>query len=289
VGQNIEVPVLTLATIGAFEGYQFFYETLPYQGMLDGSAVGTVLAQGPSIVTTAGSGTIDDFTYTDGVATFNPDSTVVEGLQTKWTENALSGNLISMDVFDSTKYVIASIINDTTLHVTEPVSLFYSQVETAYKIINKDKPDMPVANIVDRLPTLLSSNDAECQGESISTVMCDAYPVLSSHVVSAVQDVVGVEDIVIGAGVADRGRQTVSIPDAQYGSGTLGLKMEKLATKGNWQKTYQSYVLNKDDSGRLYLMVVSSESDGDSTSRFFNHMTSTDTVDLFEMPGRPLI
>ncbi len=35
-------------------------------------------------------------------------------------------------------------------------------------------------------------------------------------------------------------------------------------------------------------MVVGSETDGSNSSRFLNEGSDLDTVDIFEMPGRPL-
>jgi hypothetical protein len=74
----------------------------------------------------------------------------------------------------------------------------------------------------------------------------------------------------------------------------LGLKFEPvgyLDTGSHYKKTFQSYIFNKDNSGRLYLMVVGSEtdnSDPDGTCQL-NAYSSNDVVDLFEIPGRPLI
>jgi hypothetical protein len=72
------------------------------------------------------------------------------------------------------------------------------------------------------------------------------------------------------------------------GLGNLGLKFEKITTPGNYQKTYQTYVLNKEDKGELYLMVVGSETDNLSASRYLNQASDNDTVDLFQMVGRPI-
>lgn len=288
VGQTVSVPVLVRTAIGASEGFQFFYDALPYQGVVNTTAVGSVLAQGPSITTTAGSGTIEDQTYAAGTATFVSGSANVAGVGTLWQTFVAPGDLISANTYDSTKYVVKAVASDTQIEVTE--GLAYNAASTAYTVTRKDVPMKPVANIVDRLPILSDSTDALCKGEAISTATSDAWPVLSSRVMSAVQDVVDVKGITLGSGgAASRGRKTVSIPGAMYGVGALGLKFEKLATTGNRQRTYQSYVFDRDDSGRLYLMVVGSEDDGVSASRFFDHMTGNDTVDLFELPGRPIL
>jgi hypothetical protein len=124
-------------------------------------------------------------------------------------------------------------------------------------------------------------------------VVSDAYPVLETRAISPIQDVVDASSIVIGQSAlglgVGRGRVGIGIPDAEYGAGTIGIKFERLDTTGNYQKTYQSYIIDRENSGKLYMMVVGSESDGTSKSRFFDHINGTDTVDIFEMPGRPIV
>jgi len=182
-------------------------------------------------------------------------------------------------------------LDDNTI-LLETSTNFNTIGAVAYTIRANDLSNNPPSNVVDRLPTLNSDNDSACQSEAIATTG-DAYPVLQTRVISPVQDVINRKPggVTIGVGTADRGRTEVQLQDAVYGKRTLGLKFEKLNSIGNWQKTYQPYVFNKDDSGRLYLMVVASESDGQSQSRFLNHMAPAnkqDSVDIFEIPGRPL-
>ena len=281
---TISVPVLVKSAITDTEAYSVFYRSLPYQGLLDSTAAGFVLTTGPALVTTAGSGLMQDQTYSTGTANFTFDSTVITGGSTQWTQVAKVGSTISADAYDSSRYVVAAVGGDLALYVTEPVN--FSAPGATYKICNANVPQLAPANVVDRLPTLDKATDALCAGEAITTVVSDAYPVLETRVISPVQ---GIDStVVLGVSAADRGRSKVAIPGAIYGSGALGLKFERLVIKGQDQKTYQTYVFDKDDTGRLYLMVVSSENDLTSNSRFFDHVAGTDTVDIFEMPGRPL-
>ena len=290
-GALIQVPVLMHGAISGTENYAFFYETVPYQGVLDSTATGSVELTGPAIVTTAGSGAITNYAYSVGLAQFN-DSTVVNGSGTNWLVGARAGYLIECDTTHQTQqYLISEVLDDNTI-LLETSTNFATIGAVAYTIRSNDLSNNPPSNIVDRLPTLDANNDSACRSESIGSVG-DAYPVLTTRIVSPVQDIINrkPDGVTIGSGAAARGRATVQVSGAIYGSGTLGLKFERLSSIGNWQKTYQSYVFNKDDSGRLYLMVVSSESDGQSQSRYLNHMAPAnqqDTVDIFEIPGRPL-
>jgi hypothetical protein len=83
--------------------------------------------------------------------------------------------------------------------------------------------------------------------------------------------------------------------EGPLGQNTLGLKFEDTTagTQVPYQKTYQSYILNKDNDGHLYMMVVGSENSNSSTayppySHYFDENSVTDTVDLFPLPNRPL-
>ena len=214
----IEVPVLMKSALEYSEGYVCYYKILPYQGMLTAVTQGTLEAEGPVIVTTAGSG-------------------------------AITGAFNQM-------------------------------------------------NVIDRLPALKASNDSSGYSESISLgssyfATTDANPVLETMPRIRTQDILDQdsENVHIGSiGPADRGRKAVHIDGATLGLGNLGLKYDTLYSNalGHYQKTYQSYVVNKDSSGEMYLMVVGSESDSVSPSRYLDESSNNDVVDLFRLPGRPI-
>jgi hypothetical protein len=83
----------------------------------------------------------------------------------------------------------------------------------------------------------------------------------------------------------------VSDSPAAIGPGYLGLTYENLDYSPEvYKKTYQSFILNKDDSGRLFLVVAGTETDNSDLSNcFFNMLSNQDVVDYFELPGRPLL
>lgn len=147
-------------------------------------------------------------------------------------------------------------------------------------------------NIIDRLPTLNASNDH--RGHSDGITLCDSlnepisdeYPVIEVMVRNRVQDILDQpsNNLHIGMNPADRGRSTVHIE----GLGNLGLKYE-FATATDYRKTYQSYILNNDSSGELYLMVVGGETYTPGLSTFLNENSDSDSVDIFRIPGRPVM
>jgi hypothetical protein len=202
---TVEIPVLQYAAIGSSEGYQFFYKTTPYQGLLDSTSVtGDVKVEGPAIVTTAGSGSI-----------------------------------------------VTQATNQT--------------------------------NIIDRMPAL--DEDKDCLGDYSQISMSNTAedPTLEIKAVSKPQDILDVppQTPLIGLSAADRGRSGVDLSGSY-----LTLKLGKLDTMGSYQKTYQSYLLDKDCSGELYLMVVGSEIDNTVVSRYL--FSGSDSVDIFRMPGQPV-
>lgn len=295
-GSSIEIPLLMKSAISSVEGYTFFYERIPYQGQLDSTAMGVVEAVGPALTTTAGSGTIRNFTYSAGKAIF-ADSTTITGLDTSWLTGTgiNSGFVISADSQPDKEFIISEVYNDNTLFITGRPD-FTSNPTTGenYTITGKDVPFFNLANIIDRFPTYNEANDGAAKNEDISTAVADAFPVINTKIISNVQDFADLlpGDTTIGINMATigRGRYTVKINEesAPLGLHNLGLKFEKLDSSGEYQKTYQGYILNRENEGRLYLMVVGSETGSDSTSRIFSENSTLDSVDIFEMPGRPL-
>lgn len=294
-GATIEVPVLLKSAIESNEGYTFFYERVPYQGLLDSSTTGIVEAVGPAISTTAGSGAIRDITYTTGKAVLSDSTTAVGGIGTQWLSAGIkSGYVINVDGTPSKQYIITSVNNETTLVVSGLPSFNTGVLGANYTITGKDKPFFNAANIIDRLPTYDRNADGSALNESISTAVSDSYPVLETRVISKVQDIsdlsCGDATIGVGPALSGRGRYGVVMTEnsAPLGLNSLGLKFEKLDASGQYQKTYQSYILNKENNGELYLMVVGSETDNSSASRYLNEKSTRDSVDIFELPGRPL-
>lgn len=291
VGSLIEIPFLMRSAITASEGYTCFYHTVPYQGLLDSTVIGALEAVGPALTTTAGSGSIDNFTYSEGTVIFNEDSTDVQGSGTSWLSNIKSGYQISLDSTPSKKFIISNVYSDTLIQLKSPAEMGSAVLGEAYTIEALDRP-AAMANVIDRLPAYTADNDGEAKNENISTVVTDANPTLETRIISKIQDMLHLEPntVTFGLNSAGRGRTQINMDstDAPLGLNNLGLKFEKLDSTGVYQKTYQSYILNKDNEGELYLMVVGSETDNSGASRFFNEASNNDSVDIFQLPGRPL-
>ena len=287
-GSAVEIPLVIKSAVTASEGYVFFYKTVPYQGLLDTTAgshaVGSVIAEGPAVTTTAGSGGVSYYKYQTGTATFVLDSSVVNGTGTQWLSNVKAGDIIYGNADPTTSYVISSVYNDNVLYLTESVTLSGA---TAYTIEDRNSCSFEARNIIDRLPAKDTDCDSSGHNGLISIASSDRHQVLETRIISRVQDVLGHQEITIGSGTAERGRSIVHVTDNGRGLGNLGLKFEKTDSTA-YQKTYQSYIFDKDNSGKLCMMVVGSETGNDASSRSFVEYNNNDTVDIFELPGRPI-
>jgi hypothetical protein len=296
---SIKVPVLIRTAIQAGEGYSFFYNYIPYQGLWDytGSATtGSIETVGPAITTTAGSGGVLDYqTDTTETVTFNY-SEFIYGTNGNWLSVLRPGYFVKVGTPINKKFRIKSILSNTLIELETTVEISGTSVVT-YEV--PDFPKYGYPNIIDRFPALHTSNDHIGNGALLSFDSSNKNPTLETEIISRTQDIMDVpaSDVQIGKNDdADRGRNMVYISSGRYGTGALGLRYEtvKFDTTAidHYKKTYQSYILNNE--GKLYMMVVGSETDNivsgstDGTC-LFNAFSSNDVVDLFEIPGRPLI
>jgi hypothetical protein len=285
-GALIRVPLLVHSPIEPGDGYLFFYRTVPYQGWLDSSSSSPIEAVVSSTVTTAGSGGISNYTVTRGFAQVLASSPIVNGLETDWSSSVQAGDIFYSDL--NFKYVVLEVINDTSLIINSP-----SPFSTGFQFYHIFRPDRPAtqANLFERLPTLNAVNDSQGINDQISTNVGLPSQTLETRIISRPQDIISrdFEDVQIGVTPADRGFSEIHITGENLlGFGNLGLLYEPLQTAPNFQKTYQSYVVNKDGNGELYLMVVGSETHNSDTTTMLNPNSNSDTVDMFRMPGRPL-
>jgi hypothetical protein len=301
VQSPVYVPVMLRSAIDTSEGYSFFYKTVPYQGVLKDattSITGHVEAVGPAITTSAGSGAITEFTYIGGQAQFN-NTTLIDGTNTAWSSYVRPGYVIRPDADPTKEFLIKYVNSDTQIILDSPS--YRAMGFENYTIVAKDQPAFNNANVIDIMPTLHSDNDSTAVSNPLAFFWqpseYDALGerVLETRIISRVQDIADLpaNSMWIGQNPANRGRSRVQLPAdlAKLGRGNLGLKFEPMSDTSSlyYKKTYQSYILNKDNSGRLYLMVVGSETDNTSSFCFMNPASDRDVVDIFELSGRPIL
>lgn len=297
-GSEIEIPVLTRSAIGLSEGFAFFYKTIPYQGLLDSTAApgisGSIEAEGPTIITTAGSGGITNVLISSGLVMFSKNSVVVQGNNTSWLSTVKPGYILK----DSTKeYVVETVYLDNVIFLTGQADRDSVTWEN-YLIEGFDIPSFSQHNLIDRLPALSTTNDCTYFNNFLRTYVGDYHQVQNSTITGRVQDILGLpaNSVTFGAVTpvtpSHRGKTAVHIDAtdmAPLGLSNLGLKLGYLETYSDAHKAYQCYIINRENTGRLYLAVVGSETDNSSYTKFLNHASNDDSVDIFELPGRPLI
>lgn len=318
---KIRVPVLVHSAPTATESpYTFFYRMAPYQGILSASTEyrGKILSEGGSILTSLGSGAIDNYFYDVGKASFVQGSRVVTGVTfsgetPQWTTYAQAGDFV-MPV-GGRKYRILSVTDDTHLLLADMFA--EPDVTDFYDVIREDTPVTGVSNVVDRLPsyyvtddTATYATDYTCMSASLSASVYDGQlldwpPVMKSQDPLASS----VNDFVVGAQTKTniRGRYNLLLSSVVSPAYRLNpafprphivyqdLSVEPVSGR---RKVYQVYLFarsavgviagSRDMTGRLYLMVVSGET-CTGTTNLLTTFSPVDTVDLFELVGRPVV
>jgi hypothetical protein len=320
---KIRVPVLVHAAPTLSETpYTFFYNMAPYQGILSGSTefMGKIIAEGTSFVTSLGSGTIDDYVYSDGKAVFHQGTHNVEGISfggvtPDWVPYAKAGDFIGP--LDGKKYRILSVTDATNIILAEP----FVEADTTdfYDIVRMDTPTMGnLSNIVDRLPSYMVTDDLgtyptdyTCMSDPLDAGVFDS-PMLEGRPTMKSQDPLTAEpnDFVVGSQTKTniRGRYNMLLASAISPAYRLNPEYPRAhivyADLGTEQtdgrrKAYQVYLFARsaadglvagsvDMTGRVYMMVISGETCS-GVKNLLTTFSAVDAVDLFELVGRPVI
>jgi hypothetical protein len=167
-----------------------------------------------------------------------------------------------------------------------------------------DTVEDPV-NVVDRMPAYAVSTisgdvaDYSCSGddmmfEGADVNVVDTVPFFRSIDPTMAQ----VNDFKLGESAAKRGRSDVRLGDMSTSAPEArpDVTYQPLATEMyNGRKVYQAYLFNKSEkgaggsdlTGRVYMAVISGERLGTTENRL-NAFESADTIDIFELQGRPI-
>jgi hypothetical protein len=321
---RIRVPLLVHSYVTQTETpYNFFYKTNAYQGLLDSGTAyyGKVIKEGPAIITTLGSGAVSNYTYandsqiTVGKAIFQSSSRTVAGViysgnLPKWTAYVRAGDYIHQAA-SSQYYRILSVDSDIQLTLAETF-VGSGGTPVNYEIIRIDVPHDNISNVVDRLPALnitaLTTDDLvdyRCYSDNFFF-----HGIYLTQPKQKMQDPLNTltNDFVLGSSsTSKRGRNNFLLTNGQNSIFKLSdtprpqILYEyaiNLPESGHNRKVYQIYLFNQsakdtgesDLTGRLYLMVISGETKPvDPTETSLNGFFNRDTVDIYELVGRPII
>jgi hypothetical protein len=301
--EKLRVPVFVHSYVASSEGiYNFFYNTIPYQGLLNTTSdniYGQILKEDKAIITTLGSGEIKNFTYNEGTINIQNGTRLILGNDTLFTKYVQKGDYIRIQ--DSYKfYRIEKVDSDTQLILTE-IYLENTQLNSSYEIIRTDIPITNISNVIDRLPTykINSTNritEYKCYSDNLTEY--DKGLILTQPKM-ILQDPLNAttNTFILGNDIVDRGRSNLEFIDDTFKLITKKpyLIYEKTIDlpEGHKKRIYQFYLFERsgkdyfsDNSltGKLYLMVLTSEGDNNTIDIF-----SDNIIDIYELIGRPII
>lgn len=320
---KIRVPVLVHSAPTAAESpYNFFYEMVPYQGILSATTeyTGKVLSEAGSFITTLGSGAVTNHGYNEGsVGVLNGQRVVSGSTGSDWTGLVQAGDYIAFGVTGAYDGAAGYRVDSVTGSAGLVLSELYAEAGATgmpYGIYRKDSPADGISNVVDRLPsyyvydsTGTYASDSSCISESLPLLDSDEAMVASLPVVRKQDPMASTpNDFMIGAQTKTNIRGRYDFLLSSSGSPAFRLNPSSprshivyrefvVDTEGR-RKVYQAYLFARsadglvsgstDMTGRMYLLVIS----GETCSGINNILTtysSVDTVDLFELVGRPVI
>ncbi len=307
--KTIKVPVLVHSYILSSEApYSFYYHFNGYQGRLSVSAVefGKIEAEGPAIITSEGSGEIFNYSYSEGVVEVTQDLRTVTGDNTQWLYNIKAGDFISID--DGPKYRILTVSSNTSLELAEPY-IGDTETDLPYEVTRTDVAASGISNIVDRMPTHDIADFEAAAWDMEFSILTSTM--LETNAKVKLQDPLDTitNDFMLGqqSKSNSRGRFDFRLTGGKNKSIKLGFQTPHLVYDEvlDWpyddvKKVFQSYLFNKasknptdgdprDLTGRMFLVVLSSESENSTSSVVISSSSIFTAVDMFELVGRPLI
>lgn len=291
-GATLRVPVLVHSYVLIGEGYSFFYTINPYQGNIQGELTGKIESEGPAAITSEGSGAITLSTYDIGTVTLTNNSRSVVGTGTEWLSYVSSDGYLRVPGYHLA-YSVESVQSDTLLTLTDPYG-GTSASGVSYEVFKLDISSSVFTNVIDRMPSYAGEDYLGTAGaldfSNLTTSYMDTAPIKKIH--DPLETIPNDFRLGIQA-VAARGRNGVTLTDGGnliYKLGNFSPEIEYLPTStSEYKKVYQSYIFNKNNTGRLYLLIISGETSNTSVKTTISGRTLKDTVDIFELIGRPLI
>jgi hypothetical protein len=313
---TILVPVLVHSYVASSESaYSFYYNFNPYQGLLTSSSTekGKIEKEGPAIVTSEGSGIVNNFTVnpsaTDSAASITQTQRTVTqsgSNMLSWTTYVKPGDYFSIS--SPYYYRIISVDSDTQLTLAE-LYVEVTAVAQQYSIVRLDIPNSNVSNTMDIMPSSdatdyngLGSEFSIASGGVLGTLIEIKEKVALQDPLDTI-----VNDFQLGLNLppVNRGRVYFRLTDGENDFIKLGVLTPYIkygnitwSTAQGYKKVYQAYLYNqayydginyRDLTGRAYLLVVSSETNQGQQEILLNGFSKQDAVDIFELVGRPII
>lgn len=319
----ITVPVIVHSYVTVDEdAYSFYYKFNPYQGLLTDTSIakGKIEKEGSAVITTEGSGSINNYGFSQGTISVNKGERVVtKSGGSPWNKSIKAGDYLN--VYDSANekftpylyrilYVGSDNIGtdaDTKITLAE---LFNESSITAemYNIVRLDTPENNISNVMDVMPTFESDEFNGIGSEmDLGGLVGSTLEVRSKESLQSPLDTI-VNDFQLGVSKpsTSRGRTFFRLSDGENDFIKLGvltpyIKYGTLTwpTINGYKKVYQAYLYNqayvdnasvhRDLTGKVYMLVVSSETNQGDNQILLSGFSDRDAVDIFELVGRPII
>jgi hypothetical protein len=300
VGDYIRVPLLVESYISADElPYNVVYNFTPYQGLLSKDSIisGKFVSEGKALVTSKGSGSEDLFTMGSGTATFTQYTTSIvlpDPGEISWEQylDTSSYTYYVRKEDDPVYYRVSSITGNT---VTVSENYRGSSGDYNYEIVLLDTPQEGTYNIIDRMPTYEIKDyagtcvDLEYGSDSGKSLAIPALTKITDPI-SIPINTFSIGDPLNANNDKSRGITDISLSSLNK---RPAIKYASIGNTGNfYKKVFQPYLFMRVDSNKVakpYLAIISSETGNASTINELNGFSDKDTIDLFEIIGRPII
>jgi len=314
VGDYIRVPLLVESYVSADEQpYSINYEFVTYQGLLskDSEIKGKFVSESKALLTSKGSGAEDLFTL---------GTDTIPGGTADFTYNSTSIDLPSVSDLAWSQYLE---LDNATYFIRKKGSAVLYRIESLstytvvisenyrgttgaydYEIVRLDSPAENKSNIIDRLPTFVfgdfegSCVALEYSGLSTKALFVDALSKINDPLSSPVNTFT-IGDSSNTDNETSRGVTKIFLSDDAEDTifnhlpKRPAIKYSSIDNIGTfYKKLFQPYlfiIVDDDKIAKPYLAVISGETGNSSVLNELNNYSNRDTIDLFELVGRPII
>jgi hypothetical protein len=319
-GNYITVPLLVSSYVSAGEqSYNFYYDFIPYQGLLDtGEVSGSFVCDSKAHISSIGSGSeanivLGSDELIGGLAKFSVGSRYVEPVDDgdgvpNWAD-FLDTDLYTYymriagdNLFFKVDKIPASGTRTGWIVLSQPFkegATAPDSVGNSYEILRKDASSDCVINTIDNMPSYIYE---DYKGGSVlmavgSVSAKNFYVDALSKIQDPTNAVPGTFSL-IKVGNTSRGGSDIILTEDQNDSNFSlafkrpAIKYPSVSASNVYKKVFQPYLFLKIDADKVakpYLAVITSGSKNDTTSTELYAYDKKDTIDLFELLGRPLI
>lgn len=320
---SILVPVVVHSYVSVTEdAYSFYYKFNPYQGLLTDSSVakGKIEKEGSAVITTEGSGSINNYGFGQGTISINKGERVAtRSGGSPWNKSIKAGDYLNVydsdnEMFTPYLYRILYVGSDnigTDAETKITLAELFNEDSISsemYNIVRLDTPENNVSNVIDVMPTYTYDEFNGIGSEmNLGGLVGSTLEVRSKESLQSPLDTI-VNDFQLGLSKpsTSRGRTFFRLSEGENDFVKLGvltpyIKYGTLAwtADNGYKKVYQAYLYNqayvdnggvhRDLTGKVYMLVVSSETSQNETQILLSGFSDRDAVDIFELVGRPII